>query len=150
MAEALRGDFGGIYGLLDIYDEHREAVEYDLITLGLRWRDVGSKSLTWRDAWVVASSSPRTSALARAIQGDAAEWGTTDYLLAIVADVLQGANYQRGGGKGRKPKPIQRPGKKPQGESQHFGADPLPLEQMTAWLGWDKKPTEDPCEPPAQ
>jgi hypothetical protein len=31
-------------------------------------------------------------------------------LLAIVADRLAAANWQRGGGKGRKPEPIPRPG----------------------------------------
>jgi hypothetical protein len=30
-------------------------------------------------------------------------------MLAAVIDVLQGANWQRGGGKGPKPKPISRP-----------------------------------------
>lgn len=35
-------------------------------------------------------------------------WGVTDYLLAIIADHLAAANWQRSG-KGRRPKPIQRP-----------------------------------------
>ncbi len=36
-------------------------------------------------------------------------WGTLEELTATVVDVLQGANYQRGGGKGRAPQPIKRP-----------------------------------------
>jgi hypothetical protein len=42
--------------------------------------------------------------------GDSAEWGVTEHLLAHVVDLTARANWQRGGGKGRKPKPIQRPG----------------------------------------
>lgn len=37
-------------------------------------------------------------------------WKTGDYLLAVVADALHGANWQRGNGKGRKPQRIPRPG----------------------------------------
>lgn len=36
-------------------------------------------------------------------------WSLDTHLLATVVDLLQGANYQRSGGKGRKPTPINRP-----------------------------------------
>lgn len=52
---------------------------------------------------------PPTSRCRRIID-PALEWTTTDYLLATVADVLNGANWQRSGGNGAKPKPIPRPG----------------------------------------
>lgn len=35
-------------------------------------------------------------------------------LLALIADLLAGANWQRSGGKGQRPKPIPRPGVGPQ------------------------------------
>lgn len=60
---------------------------------------------------------PRTSATVRATLGDAAEWSTTDHLLALVADLLAAANWQRGGGKGKRPKPIERPGVKVPGRT---------------------------------
>lgn len=41
---------------------------------------------------------------------DAAGWTLTDHLLAVAVDTLRGANWQRGGGKGTKPKPLKRPG----------------------------------------
>lgn len=44
-----------------------------------------------------------------AINGDAARWGITEHLLASAVDALHGANWQRGGGKGSRPKPINRP-----------------------------------------
>jgi len=37
-------------------------------------------------------------------------WTPGDHLAAHTVDVLQAANWQRSGGKGDKPKPIQRPG----------------------------------------
>lgn len=36
-------------------------------------------------------------------------WTADTYLLAQVADLLAGANWQRGGGKGSRPKPLHRP-----------------------------------------
>ena len=51
---------------------------------------------------------PDDSATWVAIHGEKAMWGTTDYLLASVVDLLAGANWQRAG-KGPKPKPLPRP-----------------------------------------
>lgn len=50
-----------------------------------------------------------TSATAKSVWGPQANWTTETYLLANVVDLLQGANWQRGGGKGRKPQPVPRP-----------------------------------------
>ncbi|MGE3835243.1 MAG: hypothetical protein AB7H43_10700 [Acidimicrobiia bacterium] len=52
---------------------------------------------------------PLTSRTARAQFGPAADWGPAEHLLAHVADLLAGANWQRGGGKGQRPSPIPRP-----------------------------------------
>lgn len=41
--------------------------------------------------------------------GDRADWTVTDHLLAKIAHLLAQANWQRGGGKGNKPKPITPP-----------------------------------------
>src|SRR5690242_14164709 len=52
-------------GLLDLLDEHGEAVEYDLIDAGLRLRWLGTEALSWRDLLVRVRLSPRGSALYR-------------------------------------------------------------------------------------
>ncbi|MFE9955832.1 hypothetical protein [Micromonospora sp. NPDC005299] len=52
---------------------------------------------------------PVTSPLGVALNGDAARWGVTEHLLATAVDALLGANWQRGGGKGQRPKPVRRP-----------------------------------------
>lgn len=86
-----------------------EAIDYDLLTLGLDIRWVGTSDLTWRRLRSVITYLPSTSALGRSVNGDAAVWGTTEYLLAHAVDELAAANWQRGG-KGPRPKPIPRPG----------------------------------------
>lgn len=47
-------------------------------------------------------------------------WGDSEHLLAGIFDLLAGANWQRGGGKGTRPKPIRRPTDKAQ-ETRYVG-----------------------------
>lgn len=42
--------------------------------------------------------------------GEAADWGLTEHLLALLVDGLRSRIWQEGGGKGTKPKPMPRPG----------------------------------------
>lgn len=136
MAGGLDGDRGGIRGLLALLDEHQEAIEYDLIALGLRLDWLGTKRLTWRDFVVIVRNSPRTSALARKHLGDDAAWSLTDHLMAGVIDLLTVANWQRGGKKaGPKPKPFPRPGVKD--NRQQFGKGAIPIKDFNAW--WESK-----------
>lgn len=53
---------------------------------------------------------PPESATARSVHGLQVLWGPAEHLLAGTLDTLAMANWQRGGGKGSKPKPIDRPG----------------------------------------
>jgi hypothetical protein len=41
--------------------------------------------------------------------GEDAEWSTSDHLLASILDALNVSNWQRSGGRARRPKPIPRP-----------------------------------------
>lgn len=115
--------------------EHREAIEYDLIALGLRLRDVGTERLSWGDLYAVLRHSPRSSALFRALHPDDHEWTLPALLLAEVADAARVANWQRGSGKKADyPKPIPRPGVVP--ESLTYGKGAIPIDEMADWLGW--------------
>lgn len=40
------------------------------------------------------------------------DWSLSDHLSAAAVDALNAANWQRGGGKGSRPKPVPRPGVK--------------------------------------
>jgi len=83
-------------------------------------RDRGSDRLSWRRLSVLLANLPAESATRQQMLGfEYATWGITDYLLAGVIDVLQGANWQRGGGKGQRPKPMPRPKSKPEIEEHN-------------------------------
>jgi hypothetical protein len=81
-----------------------------LIAAGLRWRDIGTGRTNWCDIHAVMSTRDRTSATTRVIDPEASTWKLTDHLLALLIDYVAIGNWQRGGGKGRKPRPVPRPG----------------------------------------
>jgi len=85
----------------------------DLVT------DLGTPRLTWRRLRVLVERLPRSSALVRETEGSIVDWSTSDYLLARIATTLEWANWQRGGGKGDKPKPITPPKSKTEEERRH-------------------------------
>lgn len=125
-----------ILEVLHVLDEYEEPVAYDLIGLGLRLRDLGTKRLTWADLYTVLSQQPRTSAVYRA-RNPEHEWGLSEQLLALVGDALHVANWQRSRGKKRDyPKPIPRPGVEPDAKT-YGGKKPLPIDDMAEWLGWN-------------
>lgn len=94
----------------------------------LEW--LGTKRLSWLDlAAIIHNCHPR-SAIARAIAPDSAGWTVTDHLLAAVVDVGQVANWQRGGGKGQRPKPIKRPGA---GNEQKLGKGAIKISEFDDW-----------------
>lgn len=140
MEAGLRGRRGGIRSLLTLLRQHREAVEFDLIALGLRLDDLGSRALTWRDLWVIVRRSMPESAVFRAQNPDSWAWGLPEQLLAAVTDALRVANWQRAGGRRSEyPQPIPRPGVEPATRTR--GTSPIPLDEMRKWLGWDEATT---------
>lgn len=79
--------------------------------------------LSWRRVGVLVSSLPEDGLLPRALvaesgpsvvtdDDEARLWRLEHHLLANVIDLLAAANWQRGGGKGQRPKPFDRPGRK--------------------------------------
>lgn len=140
MAEGLGRDVGGIAGLLALIDEHGEAIEFDLWQLSnprrLEW--LGTERLEWRDLRIIVEHLPRTSALGRATLGKDAKWGFSEQLAATQIDALNmliWMNSEDGRKNRRRPKPIPRPGIDT-GE-QNVGRDPLPVDEMASWLGWE-------------
>lgn len=136
MAGALRPQAGGISGLHALIAEHGEAIEWDLShyhrrTLG----DLFTGRLTWRLLRCYLSHLPRESALARKLIGEDALWGLNEQLLAMTIDVLRQANYQRGGGKGSKPKPLPRPGLAKKSDPVRHGRTDRDPDEVIAYLG---------------
>lgn len=130
MGDSLRGEPGGIAGLCVLIDEHVEALERELLGLGLRlrWLCDGTGRLDWGDLRAVVMHSPPGSPLRRDV-GDG--WTVTDHLVALVADTLAVANWQRQGKRNApRPKPLPRPGMK---EDRVYGSDPIPLSEFSEW-----------------
>lgn len=125
--------------------EHREAVELEVIRFGSRLRRMGTRELSWRDVLTICRSAPPKSRLAGELDPRAA-WGDGEYLLALVVDVLNVANWQRSkdGSKGRRPpKPIPRPGQSERGarERGRFkDVQPMSLDDMGAFLHRPRRP----------
>ena len=130
--------------------EFCRAVEAELIKVGLRlrWLCDGTDRLNWRDVQVVILEADQGSAIARYELGESAFWTVDTHLLAGVLDALNGANFQRGGGKGKKPTPVPRPnaltapaesapseGSTLFGGTDGFEMDSVSIEEMNEWLG---------------
>ena len=74
------------------------------------------------------------SALAVSTRGERARWTDDSHMLAMILESLQGANWQRGGGRGPKPKRLPRPGDVQRGETRQFGAGAVTVDEFDAWL----------------
>lgn len=136
MARGLRGDRGGIAGLRELIRQHKEAVEYHLITLGLRLAWLGTTTLTWRDLLVIVKQAPAGSSIHRATAGEEAEWGLQEQLLAALFDTQQLLVWMQSedGAKGRnRPKPLQRPGVAAEDEKR-LGSGGVDIVDMAEWL----------------
>ncbi len=60
----------------------------------------------------------------RSRRGPMTDWGVNEFLLRQILFALHGANWQRGGGKGQKPKPLDLPDRKRSAPSaKPVGAD---------------------------
>jgi hypothetical protein len=97
----VHGGIDGLYRLLR--GEGGAALEVDLQRVyGVDIRTLLFPVTQWR----------RLGVLVAGMYGDTERWGPTEHLLAAAVDTLRGANWQRSGGKGSRPKPTPRPGRK--------------------------------------
>lgn len=109
---------------------------------GMSIADCRERGIPLREVAAMAVHLPPDSATGRAVVPPDA-WGITEYLLAAAVDALHNANWQRGGGKGARPQPVERPGVTDEAtETQRVGASDgfESIEEMDAWFaerrGW--------------
>lgn len=109
MAGVLGRHVGGIASLRQLAADYPEALHFELLKLGLRLDDLGSRRLSWFDLKAVVASLPPGSALHRARDGDEAVWDLHAQLLAGALDALNAANWQRAGDQNAaRPQPVRR------------------------------------------
>lgn len=92
---------------------------------------LGTGALSWGDLHDYVRYGNADTALALERHGATVRWSLTDHLLAVIADALHNANWQRGGGKGTRPQAIPRPGA--DDKSETLGADPIPAKDFWDW-----------------
>jgi hypothetical protein len=88
---------------------------------------------------VLIANLPPTSATHLALTEGKSGWGTTDHLLAAVVDLLNAGNWQRGGGKGRRPKPVGRPGANEPDKERLGGKTSYTTAEMRALLAANRE-----------
>lgn len=139
--KAGRGSRGGIISLAKAVDEHREAIEFDLLTqTGHELKDVG-RTLSWGAFRSFLKYAQPDSALTQAVRPEVSEWASTtktNFILADIYDVLAQINANLVAVGSRKPaknvKPYPRPGKKDKDSEKHIGSGALPPDELHRWF----------------
>lgn len=98
---------------------------------GLHICELGTRRLSWRRVAQLVGHLPADSATARELRGG--DGTTTNELLALVVHSLQAANWQRGGGKGPKPKRVRLNGE-PDADVERIGSAAMSIDDMRALL----------------
>lgn len=141
MAEGLDGEAGGIAGLLELVDEHQEAIEFELLLIGRHLDELGTPSLSWRDLYVLVRRWQKTpgNAFAASMHGsEVPSW--SEQVLALMVDLQQAIAWKlpRPKSSAGKPKRFARWWEKR--KQQKFGRGPIPLSQFNDW--WESASTK--------
>lgn len=91
MGQRLGDSGGGIWGLIQLHDEHPRAFEASLIRAGVRWRDVGSVDFTWADCVALIETLSWDDPLTRAVHPDDWAWGNPmqDIVVSLLDMMIQ-------------------------------------------------------------
>lgn len=115
--------------------DHRDALEYDLITkAGCTLDDIGG-ALSWRSLFSFIGHLTPDSAIHREINPEAASWLSGQRTAGILADIYDLVALAHSDKWSHKPKPYPRPSAKQR--LKHFGADPIPIGDFDRW--WNER-----------
>lgn len=139
--EGSRDHSGGIISLAKHIEEHREAIEYDLmVRTGHDLNDLG-RTLSWSALRSFLKKLDIHSALFLELNPDIAIWSDTAKTNAILADIYDvlasiNANLIAIGSRkqARKPKTYPRPIKTEHDDEKRFGKGALPPEELHEWI----------------
>ena len=82
-----RDHAGGIKGLADFLEEHREALNYDLLTRTGHTVDDAGRSLSWRALGDFLQCLPPNSAIGQKLRPEMAAWDSRVKTNSILADI---------------------------------------------------------------
>lgn len=127
--------------LVGLVNEHPRALNYDLMRVGHRLRDLddSGSGLTLGDLLDLVSYADPSMALYRVLNPEW-EWDLTNQLLAFLIDHHQMQAWAEGGKKGPKPKPIPRPGVSEKEEKRYKAAKKSTRAEVDAYLASRVKP----------
>lgn len=121
--------------------EHGQALEADLLRYyRVDLAGIVTGTLSPRRLAALVRGLPEDAATIRAVAGTEAMWGLTEHLLARILDTLAGANWQRSGSKGPKPKPVPRPGVS---DERRYGHTERSSSEVMAYLSQFKPVPEE-------
>lgn len=129
--------------LVDLIDEHPDAVAHDLMRCGARLRDFPSERVTWGDLAVLVRAAQPDSAIYKALNP---AWAHTHEL-----ELLRGAEFSlrwlvwsktEAGAKNRdRPEPYRFPWEaEPEGEA--IRGDAMTADEAADFLGWTEEMRE--------
>ena len=128
-------------------NEHREAINHDLIKCGLSLENIGGV-LNWDSLGDFISKTEPDSALARDIDPEASKWSMnvkTNEILADLYDLIAVFRYEvtamLSGKKPKKPQLYTRPHKDDKKKIGGKGA--LPVAELKAWINSKLKGSDD-------
>lgn len=137
LGEIVAGVVADVLSLCAFLDENEDAVRRDLLDKGWRLDRVGmADGLSWRDLIAFVREAPQGSAIFRASvdNPEDAPWTLEAQLLATIADGVRILAWQNSGGKRwDRPKPIERPGHRP--ELKTIKGDVMSIDELSARLG---------------
>lgn len=125
---------GGISALLRVLREEgvEKALAFDLMDRGRSIHDLGSIRMSWVELDAFLTHAPPGAAIRR-LRDPLSEFKTAEgTLLSAAVDTLAGANWQRGGGKGPRPKPFLERAQQELDRRRQDASAPASLDQMAA------------------
>lgn len=127
--------------LVGLAREHPRALNYDLMGVGHRFRDLDDvhSDLSLGDLLDLVSYADPTMAIYRVLNPEW-EWDLTNQLLAFLIDHHQLQAWAEGGRKGPKPKPIPRPGVAEKDETRYRTTKRSTRAEIDAYLASRVKP----------
>lgn len=127
--------------LVGLAREHPRALNYDLMGVGHRFRDLDDldSGLSLGDLLDLVSFADPTMAIYRVLNPDW-EWDLGNQLLAYLIDHQQLQAWAEGGKKGPRPKPIPRPGVAEKEEKKYKTTKTSTRAEIDAYLASRVKP----------